>query len=286
MARQELRSYDFLSSTTHYLKMKFGATGQVMATASGFIYEYEEIFYLITNAHNVTRINPETNKRICDHAGFPDLIETICSLRLPTDDRYEHRGGPPFVINLYHDQAYTSPTWYMHPVYGYKVDVVAIPIIAKKDLPSHVILKPITNFRFDTNNFLPEVSDDVFILGYPLNTVNELQFPIWKRGSIATEPMLDLDRLPKLLIDTATRQGMSGSLVIYQRDGLHKRNPSKKELENDDAFGRIRGFLGVYSGRIGAEDNFQAQLGIVWKQTVVTEILAAKVKGDLSFQNM
>ena len=50
--------------------------------------------------------------------------------------------------------------------------------------------------------------------------------------------------------------------------------------------GMIRSFLGVYSGRIGAEDNFKAQLGIVWKKTVIEEILAAKKRSSIDFQNI
>lgn len=284
--KNSLYGYDYLSVTTHYLQIKFSPTDCLLATASGFMYEYENVFYLITNAHNITRVNPENNKRISNHAGFPDVIETICSIKHPTDENYELRSGSNFAIDLYHNKDLTDPTWYMHPTHGYKVDVIAIPVVAKEKLPAHVLLKSITKFDFQNNDFPPQISDDVFVLGYPLNIVDKLQFPIWKRGSIATEPMLDIDNLPKLLIDTATRSGMSGSLVIYQRDGLHKKNPDKKEMGMDDVLGRIRGFLGIYSGRIGAEDNFQAQLGIVWKHTVVEEILSAKIKGTLDFQKL
>ena len=37
-------------------------------------------------------------------------------------------------------------------------------------------------------------------------------------------------------------------------------------------------FLGVYSGRIGADD-LKAQLGVVWKAHVVEEIVVAGVQG-------
>lgn len=32
-------------------------------------------------------------------------------------------------------------------------------------------------------------------------------------------------------------------------------------------------FIGVYSGRIGADDEFKAQLGKVWKKRVIDEII-------------
>ena len=66
-----------------------------------------------------------------------------------------------------------------------------------------------------------KVADEVFILGFPYKIGNASQIPIWKRGSVASEPELDCDNLPKLFVDTASRPGMSGSPVIYKRIGIH-----------------------------------------------------------------
>ena len=95
-------------------------------------------------------------------------------------------------------------------------------------------------------------------------------FPIWKRGSIATEPDIDLDGLPKLFVDTASREGMSGAPVFAQYTGFW--TPEDKSELKDSVFGTGRRFLGIYSGRVG-DDPFQAQLGIVWKPTAIEEII-------------
>jgi hypothetical protein len=42
--------------------------------------------------------------------------------------------------------------------------------------------------------------------------------------------------------------------------------------------GRIRNFIGVYSGRIGT-DELKAQLGVVWKAKVIDEIIDAATFG-------
>ena len=55
-------------------------------------------------------------------------------------------------------------------------------------------------------------------------------------------------------------------------------------LSDDTLIGRIRGFLGVYSGRIG-NDELQAQLGIVWKKKVIEEIITGQTRGNTEFQN-
>ena len=87
-----------------------------------------------------------------------------------------------------------------------------------------------------------------------------------------------------MYIDTATRPGMSGSPVIMKRTGIH--GFDGKAMRGKELIGTIFNFIGVYSGRIGAEDEFKAQLGIIWKEEVILEILNSKVKGDIKFQNI
>lgn len=283
MPLNALYSYDPLSLTTLYLHLKFSETQHEFATATGFVYEHENFYYLITNAHNVTRVNPSTCERVTKHAGFPDVVESRCFIKHSQSSEYIIR-SELFSVPLYSDSDLSEPVWYMHPVFGYQVDVIAIPLYDKEALPSHIVIKPINRYNFVSADFPCEISDDVFILGYPFDISAGNDFPIWKRGSVATEPLLDLEKLPKLLIDTATRPGMSGSPVIYQRNGIHLKKTDENKLDPQSLLGQIRGFLGIYSGRLGAENEFQAQLGIVWKKEVITEILDAKVKGDISFQ--
>jgi hypothetical protein len=61
-----------------------------------------------------------------------------------------------------------------------------------------------------------------------------------------------------------------------QRVGVHKKG---SVLTSDTIFGRIRNFVGIYSGRIG-DDELKAQLGIVWKARVISEIISAKRFGE------
>jgi hypothetical protein len=43
------------------------------------------------------------------------------------------------------------------------------------------------------------------------------------------------------------------------------------------AFRPYKLFVGIYSGRIGGNDELAAQLGIVWKESAVREIIDTKV---------
>ena len=82
-----------------------------------------------------------------------------------------------------------------------------------------------------------------------------------------------------MLIDTATRSGMSGSPVIIKRTGVHG-------LVEDERFSTAAGFVGIYSGRYGVSSNKgYVQLGIVWRKEVIEEIITGKVRGTGGFQN-
>jgi hypothetical protein len=122
----------------------------------------------------------------------------------------------------------------------------------------------------ETFEYAPQVSFDVFILGYPLNISGGGSFPIWKRGTIASEPSRDIDTHPKLIVDTASRPGMSGAIVIAQNSGQVLRNiPGGVQMVS-----AARQILGVYSGRV--DDLAEAQLGIVWKWDAVLQIIDAR----------
>ncbi|WP_162303711.1 trypsin-like peptidase domain-containing protein [Hymenobacter sediminis] len=288
--------------------MEFAETGMEMALGTGFIYEHLGLYYLITNGHCVTGVNPETRTRISRHAGYPTAIKAGVRTRDPEyikQKLFEYSQTDPLLskvdteqlihgslksekltFKLYQDEFHTRPAWFIHPQHGYLVDVVAIPIGEKGAIPAHVHLYPLNAFPFECE---PEVSDDVFVLGYPFGITDPLEYPIWKKGSIATEPSIAFMGLPRMLIDTATRSGMSGSPVIIKRTGIHP------TLEDSERFGTAAGFVGVYSGRYGVEkDNFNkdrlekenVQLGIVWRKEVIEEIIIGHVSGTIDFQQL
>jgi hypothetical protein len=257
---------DSISLTTHHLQLGFKPTDTVLSSATGFVYSSGAAHYLVTNWHNVTGRNPITNACLSKTLAMPDVISTMFRLKnMPGNTRREE-------IRLYSDESMLHPVWYEHPKHGHAVNVVAVPI--SESLADTYEVFPINAIPFDTK-YKEEVSDDAFVIGYPFSDAMYLELPVWKRASIASEPDVDIDTLPKLLIDTATRPGLSGSPVIMQRIGLHGANG---ENLDETEFGRIRNLLGIYSGRIGA-DELKAQLGIVWKARVISEIIEGRVLG-------
>ena len=126
-----------------------------------------------------------------------------------------------------------------------------------------------------TSKFVEIVPLDVFILGYPMG-IGTHRLPVWKRGSVASEPDIDVDNLPMFYVDTATSSGMSGSPVI--------RRDTSGEME-DGSFalgaGTMSRFVGIYSGRITPKDRHEAHLGIVWKSSVIPEIISGRCIGSV-----
>lgn len=253
-----------------------GGARTAEAHGTGFIWESVGVWYLITNVHNLTGWNYTANCALSDMAFTPTNIDFNLGVWAldPQGARRWYRRG--WSLPLSSDD---GPNWLVHPIHRELVDVAALQLCAVPDDEALRVLSidgfattPINLHRWD--RFDVSAGDDAFVLGFPFN-MSGGHFPIWKRASIATEPDIDLEGLPKLLLDTATRKGMSGSPVLHVRRGLT--NPSGT-FGDDSIIGEATGFLGIYSGRIG-EDPLGVQLGIVWKAQVIDEIIAGGVKG-------
>ncbi len=268
-----------ISLISIYLRIIVLETDYQIATGTGFLYTRNGWLYLITNGHNVTGVNPETGERLSKHAAIPGIIKS--KIYVETNKNSGGIGRADISFQLYEDEDLTAPKWLMHPKNGYKVDVVAIPVCQRENVPMDLKTIPVNEYKFD-DKFPLMIADTVFILGYPFN-ISVAELPIWKKGTIASEPNFDVDNLPKILVDTATRSGMSGSPVIFQRVGVHG---FSGEMTGEEIVGTITGFVGVYSGRIGTEDEMKAQLGIVWRKEVIDEIIDGQVSGTIDFQKM
>jgi hypothetical protein len=178
--------------------------------------------------------------------------------------------------------------WFVHPKYREDIDVGILPL---SDLPQMLLAqeKVAGNaesssdiYAFDWTS-VPQlktaVGDDVFVVGFPENIRTAGEFPIWKRGSVASEPDLPIDDLPYLLIDTGTRSGMSGSPVIRRQPaGIF---PFGENSELSVFKDPVAELFGIYSGRFGADD-MTSQLGIVWKNDVISEIIERPTFGKSS----
>jgi hypothetical protein len=113
-----------------------------------------------------------------------------------------------------------------------------------------------------------EVGMDVFILGYPFK-IEPPAYPVWKRGSIASEPQLARLTTDYVLVDTASRPGMSGARSSMVEPGFVAVMDTP-----------INKFIGVYSGRVPTDHPYEAQIGLVWADYLIDEIIAGNIKDE------
>ncbi|HXG71667.1 MAG TPA: trypsin-like peptidase domain-containing protein [Gemmatimonadaceae bacterium] len=247
---------DSLSRVPFPLYPRKGSTELAMGT--GFLYDLDGQLYLLTARHNVTGRHAVTRVPLHSTAAIPDNLGVALW-------KSEGPGWIGIQVDLYDSEG--QPDWFEHPLHGDNVDAVAIEI----SLPAGVRGFPINKEEFEAVPPAPGL--DVFVLGYPKGISGGGLLPLWKRGSLASEPNIDIDELPKMLIDTATRQGMSGAPVVAQIVGYWL--PEDATDASQTIIGRGRTLVGLYSGRIG-DDEFLAQLGTVWKIEALLEIMKGK----------
>jgi hypothetical protein len=224
----------------------------VLSSATGFVWKAEDRHFLITNWHVLTGKHPETGRHLSDHAGEPDQIRAFFT---SAEDLGRKHGIPLRILDQH-----GKPRWLIHPTHGKKVDIAALPF----DVPAGVQFHPMNEQQQVPVAF--PVGSEVFVIGFPLGPRDG--FPIWKRASIASEPNLRAGHDP-FLIDTATRPGMSGSPVI-------RREASYLDEDKNQVMLGVTGtrFIGVYSGRLAAQDAMDAQVGMVWPRNLLEELIA------------
>jgi hypothetical protein len=243
------------------LEMSFRGTS--LSTGTGFIWRAGEQEFLVTNWHNVTGVNPRTGEHLSPTAGEPETVTAQLDLAAsPPGTR-----GP---VSLPLRDVNGAPLWLEHAM-ARGVDVVALPLPA---MPG-AVLYPINEMA--NNPMQVCIGIDAFILGYPFG-ISASTLPIWKRASIASEPGVSIGGQPYFFVDTASRPGMSGSPVILRSWGGFQTDTGGSVITT----GVATRFIGVYSGRIGARDELQAQLGIVWRAEVLDQIIATGRPGSVT----
>lgn len=230
-----------------------------LTQATGFLYDFNSRPFLISNWHVFSGRNPETGMPMNSNGLVPNTI--FASFLDQSTGQYQRY---KFNISQNHQNS-----WIQHPK-GQEIDVAAqeinIPIIS-----SCVFINKLAS----TPEMALNISDDVFVIGYPLGLTVSAYLPVWKRASIASDPSVSVKEKPLILVDTATRSGMSGSPVIIRKYDSFSNVDGGATLST----GPHSKFIGIYSGRLG-KGELEAQLGLVWKAEVIEEILKNNVTGD------
>ncbi|WP_199253628.1 hypothetical protein [Mycolicibacterium mengxianglii] len=263
---------------------------RLLAFGSAFIFELDGQQFLVTARHNVTGRHWQTGEFLGGYSMAPTHI-VINLLAKPPEGGWrigpsevgEHVGSTQiklrsFLVPLLSED--WKPGWLEHPVFGSDVDVAVLPVDFTDPEAFVVAWKtPVVEAREPHQAPWPNLAagEEVFVVGYPNALMTGPMFPLWIRGSIASEPHFGYGvaekHLPLMLIDARTRQGQSGSAVMRHRPAGTVITRNNGELGVTTA--PVSQLVGVYSGRTSDESD----LGFVWRMDEVEVICRDGVPG-------
>ena len=247
----------------------------VLGVATSFIYQHGGDEYLVTARHNVTGLHAETGQPLHPSGAVPNQLELLTVV--PSAGK----SGDPEVCGTGKARRMRLDALGEVRVLGHsrgsQIDLACIGPFRKSDT---MITRAVNDKSYDLMELRIGCGDDAFVLGYPHFVDGGAQFlPIWKRASIASDPnrSQDLQQPLRILLDTATRPGMSGAPVFVRQSGLIIPGPpyERDQLQGNEIIGTAQDFLGCYSGRLGERDNLDSQLGIVWTRRAIEETIGA-----------
>lgn len=232
--------------------------GKRVGGGTGFVVQEQGKSFLITNWHCLAGRRSDTNEIISARGVTPDEV-------VITHNASEHLGAwvsrPEPILD-----AGGRPLWLDHPAWGPKADVVALELTNLDG----VQLYP---YPLDEPHDPPRITPSDGVIGFPFSQVSWGAMGIWVRGTVASEPELDYRGMPSFLVDSRTRPGQSGSPVVYyvNMSGSYMSRNGNLRVGT----GELIYLLGVYSGRI----NDQSDLGIVWKTSLIRDVVRTGVRG-------
>lgn len=186
--------------------------------------------------------------------------------------------------------------WLEHRQRAEGVDVAAIALA----FPDDAVIITQNDLNLD-DTIRIQVGMEIFIVGYPYGFSIHNILPIWKRGTIASEPTARPDGLDKFYVDAYAHPGMSGSPVFaVSRRQMFNLSPEAAELyaasergeasasdfissldPNELQRGAFDGIalrlIGIYGGRVLIEGNRDANLGVVYGASCLDEIFSSPV---------
>jgi hypothetical protein len=256
-----------------------------VAKATGFFFgghvDDKRCLWLVSNWHVFTGRNAQDPTRVLHTEGaLPNRIKVaIPSIKGPDDAVQD---GVIFLhekfIELYDGDG--GAQWYQHTEKNH-VDVAVVNLGSSFD----GFLVQAINEAAKQYDMAIEVGNDVYVLGYPLGFSHFVNTPIWKRGSIASEPHAETaESRSKVMIDATTRRGMSGSPVVMR----YKTHYVTESGELQACVNATR-FVGVYASRpppMRQPTGDEMEVGLasheiayIFKSGCVSDVITKGVKG-------
>lgn len=246
-------------------------------TGSGFVTQVDGRYYLVSNAHVFSGLKPNSDYMVPEARSIP-FYARVSFLGTDGIGKFVNWTLPLLDVGK-------RALWLQDAAKGRAVDVAVLPLETVPQieyLPIELDGKvPVTDHDGACNRVTVEVTvtQRVYVVGYPLGLDGGLNTAsIWVGATIATEPAFDIDGHPRLLVDGATRSGLSGAPVYarWARGEMVPFSDPAYDLASAALMSPTTSLVGIYSGRISEASD----LGYVWKPSVIAEIIRNGVRGD------
>jgi hypothetical protein len=270
-----------LAATANFLaptiaKLEILRNEERLSFATGFFLKREGSWYLVSNWHVFSGRSPLTGQSLQRTGATP----THCRF-FTVDLTGNGLVREPHLFPL-GDPHEGNATWFEHPVLYQDVDVGVLPLGDVVPGKAKDLLDPTGH---DETMWI-DLGGELFVPGYPLGLEAPAGLAIWKRASLATSTEFGEGMNRKVLVDTASREGMSGSPCLAIANWRYyslDRATGKMKVVDRPLSHRL---LGVYSGRLNAKDELGAQLGIVWRENLIFETLAGKCTATVQLRSL
>lgn len=246
---------------------------ETVSQGTGFYYGLQDsshgtILFLITNCHVLTGYPPKETKP-------PKGDNVIFYLHKDADNPGDVKQirFPLFTKN-------GKPIWLGSKEFPH-ADVAVIPIVAS--LYSDTKVFGISE-DWTGGNIKVRPTSTITLIGYPYGYYDKKNWlPVWKTGSIASEPDVDFEGKPLFLVDISAFPGMSGSPAFAIAYGAYE------TIEGPTTVGHVQKFLGIYASmqmlkeakyleeitsesRLGVVLDESLELGHVWKASLIIKM--------------
>lgn len=248
---------DEFSRSSCFVQSARGST--LLKGGTGFFLEVNGKTYFITNNHVVGgEFAVEEHVRILKTPFPADSIPDKIYIRV-FDSLYERTTLMTLMLSELNTIEYLN--FWEDPNRKKLMDIIAVPVS-----DSLKVLLTQTNILSERNlqkNLLLQPSTELYVVGFPLISPLLSAYPIWKRGTVASETDLISVQQSSFLIDATTRGGMSGSPVFYRSTSYNGIDGSYNVNNKPITF-----LVGIYSAQF-----YEMELGKVWRLDRVIETL-------------
>lgn len=249
----------------------------VVTTASGFFWKYRGRSFLVTNWHVITGRDIFTGELKSQFGYVPKRIRFYGSSFVREGAYLTFiRSGMTLELD---DETSQKIVCLGMEVFPY--DICPIPIsegivfgadVGREQFKGASSASCYINDHH-SDRVITHVGDDCFILGYPLKTCTGLMPPIWKKGSIASEPLVGVNGRPLFLVDAATSSGMSGSPILRRVNaGWSSNDSGDRELSKYS-------FIGIYGGRVLHASSELHGAGYGWYGSLINKTIEGYYRG-------